>query len=176
MPETLQADWAELPLEVLQRIFGHFNDLDLLTVVAATCRTWRRAVHDNHNKSIDFSTLIDTHCVDDQTMYLVASLFGATLQSINLSGCQSLTSASFECLEQHFPALTKIVVNDLDIFHLGQCSLAKLAGVRELEMRQSRVTYRGSTYPRSSAPLATETFRRWVWQLGLLADAGPRHS
>ena len=140
-----QAAWAELPLEVLELVFEHIDDLQLLTSVAATCEAWRQAIHAGHRNSVDFSTLIDPCCVEDQDIYLVAALFGPTLQTINLSGCRSLTSASFECLKQHFPALRKVVINGLTLFHLGQCALAQFHGLQQLDMQNCSLQYRGGT-------------------------------
>jgi hypothetical protein len=146
MAEQLQADWAELPFEVLQLIFSHVDDLQLLTSVAATCQAWRHAIHVSHRNTIDFSTLIDPYCVEDEDIHLVASLFGPTLQSINLSGCHSLTSASFECLQQRFPSLQTARLNGHSVYYLSQCALASMGGLQELEMQDADLQYRGRMF------------------------------
>eukprot|EP00045_Choanoeca_perplexa_P014221 m.166079 g.166079 ORF g.166079 m.166079 type:complete len:637 (-) comp16610_c0_seq4:2182-4092(-) len=146
MAEALQPSWADLPLEVLQNVFKHVDDLQLLTTVAATCKPWRDAIHVSHRNSIDFSTLIDPYCVEDQDMHLVASLFGQTLQSINLSGCGGLTSASFECLQQRFPALKRVVLNGLSASHYAKQAIIQLAGVEHFEMRDAANLYLGGRF------------------------------
>lgn len=130
--------WNQLPLEILEHIFKHVDDLQLLTAVAGTCLAWRDAVHVNHRSAIDFATLSDPYCVEDEHIYCVAALFGLTLTRLNLSGCGDLTSASFSCLQSQFPNLAQLVLNDLEILHLSQQHLAGLAGLKRLEMKKCR--------------------------------------